>query len=169
MAGLFRPIAAAYLRISVLDSATIKHRCCRWPAHKEQAPRASLSILISCMQESERPIKDSAESMNHSGRKSLPMSSGSGGGGSSGMRDSGSQYRSSSGGIRGIMENLSQREDVSGQVSMPSTLLYCAWCAWPIWMQNNVQPGMHADIEFIRPSRHCTLMIVKLRVFDDIK
>lgn len=56
-----------------------------------------------------------------SGRKSLPISSG----GSGGLRDSGSQYRSGSGGIRGIMENLSQHQDVSGQVSMLSTLLCC--------------------------------------------
>ena len=62
-----------------------------------------------------------------SGRKSLPMSSGGSGGlrdsGSGCLRDSGSQYRSSSGGIRGIMENLSQHQDVSGQVSMLSALL----------------------------------------------
>ena len=77
------------------------------------------------MQESERPIKDSAESMMGSGRKSLPISSG----GSGGLRDSGSQYRSGSGGIRGIMENLSQHQDVTGQVRMLSMLLCCAPCA----------------------------------------
>ena len=79
------------------------------------------TYVWACVQESERPIKDSAESMMGSGRKSLPISSG----GSGGLRDSGSQYRSSSGGIRGIMENLSQHQDVSGQVSMLSTLVCC--------------------------------------------
>jgi len=67
----------------------------------------SCDVII---QVSERPIKDSAQSMNNSDRKSLPMSSGSGG------KDSGG-LRSSSGGIRGIMENLSRSQDVTGQVA----------------------------------------------------
>lgn len=61
-------------------------------------------------QDSERPIKDSAQSMQDSDRKSLPMSSGSGG-----LRSASSNHRSGSGGIRGIMENLSTHQDVSGQ------------------------------------------------------
>lgn len=64
------------------------------------------------MQDSEHPIKDSAQSMNNSDRKSLPQSSGSGG-----MRSVSSNQRSGSGGIRGIMENLSRHDDVSGQAS----------------------------------------------------
>ncbi|CAK0785070.1 hypothetical protein CVIRNUC_008276 [Coccomyxa viridis] len=84
--------------------------------------------------ESERPIKDSAESMMGSGRKSLPISSG----GSGGLRDSGSQYRSGSGGIRGIMENLSQHQDVSGQEALALASLA---------KRSLTLPGMQSDWE----------------------
>ena len=75
------------------------------------------SVVISeprtpSVQESERPIKDSAQSMNNSDKRSLPQSSGSGG-----MRSMSGGQRSGSGGIRNIMENLSRNQDVSGQAS----------------------------------------------------
>ena len=63
------------------------------------------------MQASERPIKDSAQDMENSDSKSLPISSGSGG-----LRSSSSQPRSGSGGIRNIVESMSTTEDVFGQV-----------------------------------------------------
>jgi hypothetical protein len=68
------------------------------------------------VQASERPIKDSAQDMETSDSKSLPMSSGSGG-----IRSSGSQPLSGSGGIRNIVESMSTTQDVSGQVSSVHT------------------------------------------------
>lgn len=101
------------------------------------------------VQDSERPIKDSAQSMENSDKKSLPMSSGSGGNVSGGLRSSSGNQRSSSGGIRGIMENLSRSQDVTGQVGVCCPL--SSQCASNATNRSRISALLMSDMP-----RHCS-------------